>query len=79
MTGPVDVLAVIRHHEWNLRKACGSFDNELKRAHAAVAELIEAADRLQRKAIVQAKTTSSVFTTDVESLRAALARVGGAA
>lgn len=45
----------------------------------AIAELIAAADRLERKAVEQARLTSSVFNTDLESLRTALAGAKGGA
>ncbi len=51
----------------------------LENARAAIAELIEAAARLERKAIEQSRLTSSVFNSDVQSLRSALACVRGAA
>lgn len=41
--------------------------------------LVEVAERLERKAIEQSRTTSSVFTSDVAALRAALARAQGGA
>lgn len=44
---------------------------------SSLENLIEAADRLDRKAIEQARLTSSVFNSDLASLRAALARVKG--
>ena len=50
----------------------GHVENLLQ-ARADFAELIEAASRLERKAIKKGQVTSSVFTSDVEQLRAALA------
>ena len=50
----------------------GHVENLLQ-ARADFAELIEAASRLERKAIKKGQVTSSVFTYDVEQLRAAMA------
>lgn len=53
-----------------------AFDS-LREARAAVAELIEAVDRMERKAVEQARLTSSVYNSDIARLRAALSRVRG--
>ena len=71
MTGPVDVLAWFDDY---IRR-CGIYDDGTP-IRAAVAELIEAATRLQRKAVQRSRITSSVFSSDVEDVRAALANVG---
>lgn len=52
-------------------------ENRFNALDTAVAALIEAASRLERKAIEQSRTTSSVFTSDIASLRVALASVQG--
>lgn len=72
----VDVLAVmdeVAHYHDNGSEA---FDS-LREARAAVAELIEAVDRMERKAVEQARLTSSVFNSDIARVRAALSRVRG--
>ncbi|TDB26689.1 hypothetical protein ATCM_02930 [Stenotrophomonas sp. ATCM1_4] len=81
----VDVLEVMDRDaelalSWNGRAKPESQQafRESKEARAAVAELIEAAGRLERKAIEQARLTSSVFNSDVDRLRSALSRVRGA-
>ncbi|NII73944.1 hypothetical protein FHW84_002517 [Dyella sp. SG562] len=77
----VDVLALMQLAADMLDTGEFEVDRETGRQQATiplVAELINASDRLQRKAIQQARLTSSVFTSEVESLRAALARIGGA-
>lgn len=71
----VDVLAVMDRAAVDELPLMSAAD--MKEARAAVAELIEAAHRLERKAIEQARLTSSVFNSDVESLRNALSRVRG--
>ncbi|MGO4718077.1 hypothetical protein AB4071_02970 [Stenotrophomonas sp. 2MCAF14_2] len=80
----VDVLAVLRSQlSWigPCRPDGDEIDCErwdrIEAAIAAVAKLIEAADRLERKAIEQARVTSSVFNSDLASLRVGLARVKG--
>jgi len=78
----VDVLAVMdgdRRTSITNDSYLASDYNKSLSARAAVAELISAADRLQRKAIQKSRLTSSVFTSEVESLRDALARVYGGA
>ncbi|HVI55451.1 MAG TPA: hypothetical protein VM621_10410 [Luteibacter sp.] len=77
-TQNVDVLAVMDRITREVPMGCGHIVN-MRDARDAVAELIDASDRLQRKAIRKSKLTSSVFTSDVDKTRAALARVGGAA
>lgn len=76
----VDVLAVMDDHiRVHGRNGCPQHQRELLDVRNAVAELVGAADRLERKTVEQARLTSSVFNSDVESLRAALARVKGGA
>lgn len=62
-------------------RAVHSYDKaaDMTDARAAVAELIAKVERLERKAIVKGKFTASVFISDVEAVRAALARCKGGA
>ena len=80
MSRSVDVLAVLAYlasHDWDGDSLPGNA--AVDSAIASVAGLVEAADRLERKAVEQARLTSSVFNSDVQNLRDALARVRGAA
>ena len=54
------------------------FLHDLKLTRAAFAELIKKATKLEQKAVEQSRTTSSVFTSHLTQLRAALAGCGGA-
>lgn len=86
MSAPIDVAEVFVRAEGQARLVTGltadpsarQLLKDLAAARDAFAELIKAADRLERKAVEQARLTSTVFSRDVESLRAALARVRGA-
>lgn len=83
-----DVLAVLERMAGQAERAresgSASYESlnrtyhEDKEAIAAVAELIAAAQRIERKAVKQSRTTISVFISDVTRLSAAIARVGGA-
>lgn len=79
----VDVLAVLRRHAESHRASAetdaysAQEAPQLDGAVAAVAELIKTVDLLQRKAIALEHLTSFVFTSDIERVRAALARVKG--
>jgi hypothetical protein len=78
MSAPVDVLASYAQ-DLGAFRVNNKGATELAEACAAVAELIKAVDRLERKAVQQARLTCSVFNSDLESVRAALARVKGGA
>lgn len=75
----VDVLAVLdRQLGFTIASDYpGASDDhrDLVAARDAVAELIRASSRIERKAIQKAKLTSSVFTADVDKLRAALSAI----
>ncbi|MEW2849774.1 hypothetical protein [Stenotrophomonas maltophilia] len=72
----VDALYVLDGVVLNGRFSQCTVD-EFDEAKEAMSELIRAVGRLERKAVEQARLTSSVFNSDLESVRAALARVKG--
>lgn len=80
---PVDVLAVLENIAEETRGAigwpgCRELAARLDEVHAAIAELIEAANVLSDKSLQRTKLTASVYTSHVMRLRAALRAVGGA-
>jgi hypothetical protein len=73
MNDKVDVLAVMDEAERVLRMdRYQAIPDDLIEARAAVAELIEVAEQIEKKSV-----TSTVFLSDFERLSAALARVKG--
>jgi len=72
MSGSVDVLKVLSHHEAALRAKCGTPLNELANARAVVAELINAASAVEYNA-----TRHDGDDRMFDRLHAALARVQG--
>ncbi|WP_226426570.1 hypothetical protein [Xanthomonas sp. MWU16-30325] len=80
MSAPVDVLAVIRRFDIAHHTALCAYPtpDECGVAHAAVAELIEAASGIEGLARLRAAPLRD-YRAAVDRLTAALARVGGAA
>lgn len=84
MTAPVDVRAVLDRMVRSVgARTDKNRDADLAAAHearAAVAELIEAASRAAIASVRGDETRpGSIRNTDLDALRAAVARVGGAA
>ena len=77
VTAPVDVLSVMRRLSANVEFA--SLKQESGEARAAIAELIEAARRAAIAAVRgDENRPGTIRNADLDALRAALARVGGA-
>ncbi|WP_395119671.1 hypothetical protein ACFCQI_01775 [Rhodanobacter sp. FW102-FHT14D06] len=87
MSAPVNVLAVLQYHAiglrdapWLTRKQAGQVADELAKASAAVAELIEAATLgLQYVNDFNSAYGSTELDDVAGRIRTALANVGGAA
>lgn len=81
MSGPVNVLAVIRHHELALREKIGTPLNELAEVHAAVTTLLSQHDKLlealqlaeEFMAGFEGDESQETLDEDLATVRAALA------